>query len=66
MHEQQIPKCPYCGQDMEYYFDNNPMSPLGQYLCRCGARAPHAQTEAEAYEAAMQGKPLSQSKWLGR
>lgn len=48
------PKCPYCGDEMEYYWDNNPMMPRGFYYCvTCGCRAPSASTQAIAREAAM-------------
>lgn len=67
MSKQPNPTCPYCGQNMEYYSDNNPQFPRGRYICKaCGAQAPIANSEIEAYVFAMRRSPSTQSKWAGR
>ena len=56
------PKCPYCGEEMEYYWDNNPMMPQGFYYCTtCGCRAPSASTRAIASAAAR--KRFPEGRW---
>ena len=58
------PKCPYCGDEMEYYWDNNPMMPYGFYYCvTCGCRAPSASTQAIARAAAMDRFPEGRWEW---
>lgn len=48
------PKCPYCGGEMEYHWENNPMLPEGWFYClNCHSQAPAAKSRKEAYAAAM-------------
>ena len=59
------PKCPYCGGEMEYYWDNNPMKPEGWFFCpKCHSKAPTAKTEGEAFAAAMK-RDRAKGMWEG-
>lgn len=63
------PRCPYCGDDMKYFWDNNPMKPEGYFFCpKCHSQGPTAKTENEAYAAMKRTnpadvKPVVRGEW---
>ena len=58
------PKCPYCGGEMEYHWENNPMLPEGWFYCtKCHSQAPTAKTENEAYASAMR-RDRAKGEWI--
>lgn len=58
------PRCPYCGGEMEYHWENNPMLPEGWFYClNCHSQAPAAKSRKEAYAAAMK-RFMAKGEWI--